>query len=98
GHADPGESQSQLDNKSVLMAQTSTDPLVLAAAANCFLQCIPIGEQLAVQTYLLAVIAGLPTDSAGAQSLANSARCFMQCIPPGDQLAVQNYILTQINA
>ncbi len=80
------------------MAQASSDPLVLAAAANCFLQCIPIGEQLAVQTYLLAVIAGLPTDSAGVANLVNSARCFMQCIPSGDQLAVQNYILAQINS
>lgn len=80
------------------MAQASTDPLVLAAQANCFMQCIPIGMQLAVQTYLLAVIAGLPTDSAGVQTLVNNARCFTQCIPPGDQLAVQNYILAQINS
>jgi hypothetical protein len=78
------------------MAQTSTDPLVLAAAANCFMQCIPIGEQLAVQTYLLAVIAGLDTSQAGVQTLINNARCFMQCIPPGDQLAVQNFILAQL--
>jgi len=80
------------------MSQASTDPLVLAAAANCFLQCIPIGSQLAVQTYLLAVIAGLPTDAAGAAKLANDARCFMQCISPGDQLALQNYLLSQINS
>lgn len=79
------------------MAIPSTDPQVLANEARCFGSCIPIGEQLAVQTYLLAVIAGLPTDSAGAQSLANAARCFASCIPPGDQLAVQNYILAQIN-
>jgi hypothetical protein len=78
------------------MAQTSTDPLVLAAAANCIMQCIPVGQQLAVQTYLLAVIAGLPTDAAGAAKLANDARCFTQCISPGDQLAVQNYILAQL--
>jgi len=80
------------------VAQTSTDPQVLAAAANCILQCIPPGYQLAVQTYLLATIAGLPTDAAGAQTLVNNARCFMQCVPPGDQLAVQNYILAQINS
>jgi hypothetical protein len=78
------------------MAQTSTDPLVLAAAANCIMQCIPVGQQLSVQTYLLAVIAGLPTDAAGAAKLANDARCFTQCISPGDQLAVQNYILAQL--
>ncbi len=78
------------------MAQTSTDPLVLAAAANCLLCVIPIGEQLAVQTYLLAVIAVLPTDAAGAQTLVNNARCFSCFIPPGDQLAVQNYILAQL--
>jgi len=78
------------------MAQTSTDPLVLVNDARCFMQCIPVGEQLAVQTYLLARIAGLPTDAAGAQDLANQARCFTQCIPPGDQLAVSNYILAQL--
>ena len=78
------------------MAQTSTDPLVLAAAANCFLQCIPVGYQLAIQTYLLATIAGLPTDQAGVQTLVNNATCFMQCIPPSDQIAVQNWILAQL--
>jgi len=78
------------------MAISSTDPNVLVSQAVCFLQCIPIGEQLAVQTYLLAVIAGLDTSQAGVQTLVNNARCFMQCIPPGDQLAVQNYILAQL--
>ncbi len=78
------------------MAQTSTDPLVLAAAANCILCIIPIGQQLAVQTYLLATIAGLPTDAAGAQALVTAASCFMQCIPPSDQIAVQNWILAQL--
>jgi len=80
------------------MAQVSSDPLVLAAAANCFMQCVPVGQQMAVNNYLLAVIAGLPTDAAGVQAIVNNARCFMQCVPPGDQLAVGNYILSQIAA
>ncbi len=78
------------------MAIISTDPQTLAAAANCFNCIIPVGEQLAVQTYILAVIAGLPTDQAGVQALVNAARCFSCTIPPGDQLAVQNYILAQL--
>jgi len=78
------------------MAQTSTDPQVLAAAANCFNCIVPIGEQLAIQNYLLATIAGLPTDAAGVQDLVNKARCFSCFVPPGDQLAVGNYILAQI--
>ena len=79
-----------------IMALSSTDPSVLAGQANCMLQCISPGQQLAVQTFILATIAGLPTDAAGAQALANSARCFMQCIAPGEMLAVQDYILAQI--
>jgi hypothetical protein len=50
--------------------------------------------QASVQTYLLAVIAGV--DLTNPSALANAARCFMQCVPPGDQLAVQNYLLVQL--
>ena len=76
------------------MAIPSTDPSVLENNARCFSSCIPIGDQLAVQTYLLAVIAGVSTMNPS--DLANAARCFSSCIPPGDQLAVQNYLLTQL--
>jgi len=74
----------------------STDPSDLANAARCISCVIPPGDQLAVQTYLLALIAGVDTSSSGIQTLVNAARCFSSCIPPGDQLAVQNYLLTQI--
>ncbi len=78
------------------MALASTDPSVLANNARCFASCIPPGDQLAVQTYLLAVTAGLDTSPAGVATIVNAARCFASCIPPGDQLAVQNYILAQL--
>jgi hypothetical protein len=76
------------------MALPSTDPSVLANNARCFESCIPIGMQASVQTYLLAVIAGV--DLTNPSALANAARCFMQCVPPGDQLAIQNYLLVQL--
>lgn len=76
----------------------STDPATLANDARCFACVIPYGDHLAVQTYLLAQIAGVGTDSASVQALVNAARCFASCIPPGDQLAVQNYILAQLAA
>lgn len=60
------------------------------------MSCIPFGDQLAVQSYLLALIAGVDTSSAGVQTLVNAARCFACTIPPGDQLAVQTYLLAQI--
>lgn len=74
----------------------SNDPSTLANAATCFLCTIPYGDLMAVQTYLLAVLAGQDTSADGIQTLVNNARCFASCIPPGDQLAVQNYILAQL--
>lgn len=76
------------------MALPSTDPSTLANAARCFSCTIPMGDQLAVQTYLLAVIAGVSTTDPS--TLANNARCFSSCIPDSMQLAVQNYLLTQL--
>lgn len=78
------------------MALSTTDPSALANLATCDLCTLPIGMQLAVQTYLLAVIAGQDTSPAGVQAMTNAARCFESCIPPGMQLAVQNYLLTQL--
>lgn len=78
------------------MALSTTDPSALANLANCFSCVIPPGDQLAVQTYLLAVIAGVDTSSAGVQALVNAATCFSCTIPPGEQLAVQNYLLVQL--
>lgn len=70
----------------------AADPSALVSSATCFDTCIPPGMQLGVQTYLLAVLAGVDTSNPSA--LVNDARCFGQCIPPGDQLAVQNYLLS----
>lgn len=69
----------------------STDAVI--DAAKCYEQCIPPGMQAAVQTMLLAKIAG---DTRSPSDLANAATCFLQCIPPGEQLAVQNYLLCQL--
>jgi hypothetical protein len=78
------------------MALPTTDPSALANAANCFSCVVPPGDQQAVQTYLLAVIAGVDTSQAGVQALVNNARCFSCTIPPGDMLAVQNFLLVQL--
>lgn len=78
------------------MSATSTDPGTLANQARCVDCIIPIGDELAVQTYLLALIAGVDTTDPSA--LANSARCYLSCIPIGEQMAVQNYLLCQIAA
>lgn len=71
----------------------SCEPNDLMAAAKCFDSCMPPGMQLAIQTYLLAVIAGGSTDP---NVLMQAAKCFDSCIPPGMQLAIQNYLLCQI--
>jgi hypothetical protein len=71
------------------------DPSVLANNARCFTQCIPAGDQLAVQAYLAAQIAlalGAVT-SADPSVLANAAGCFECVIPVGDQLAAQNFLI-----
>ena len=66
-------------------------PQSLIDAAVCF-DCIPIGMQMAVQTMLIAQIAG---DTRTPQELADAAKCFFNCIPHGEQIAVQNYLLCQ---
>lgn len=65
----------------------------LIDAAKCYDTCIPAHMQLAVQTMLLASIAG---DTRTPSELANAARCFNDCIPPGEQLAVQNLLLCNL--
>ncbi len=78
------------------MAIASSDPKVLAQAAKCF-ACYTPAQQLAIQSYLLAVIAGLPTNAAGVDAIALAAKCFMpSCIPSGYELSIQNYLLSQI--
>jgi len=71
------------------------DPVVLANNAICFEQCIPAGDHLPVQTYLLAQIALVTRfiPSADPSTLANLARCFECDIPVGDHLAAQNFLI-----
>ena len=77
------------------MAIASTDPKVLVTNAKCFLSCLTPKEQLAVQTYLLAVIAGVDTSATGVKALVKQANCFF-CIQPNEQLQIQNYLLAQL--
>jgi hypothetical protein len=69
----------------------NTDPSSLANQATCFISCLSPGSELAVQTYLLALAAGVDTTNPSA--ILNNARCFTTCIPQDAQLAVQNYLL-----
>lgn len=78
------------------MAISSTDPKVLAGLAKCF-ACLTPQQQQAVTNYLLATIAGLPTNAAGVDAIAAAAKCFM-CLESGQQMAVSNYILAQIGS
>lgn len=71
----------------------SCDTNSLMQASACFDSCIPPGKQLAVQTYLLAVIAGGSLDP---NVLMQAASCFESCIPSGMQLPVQNMLLCNI--
>ena len=75
------------------MANVSCDTNDLIEQAKCFDMCLSPGLQMAVQTYLLSVIAG---DTRSPSELADAARCFFSCVSPGEQLAVQNYLLCQI--
>ena len=68
----------------------SCTPSDLAVAAKCF--CLPSGTQQAINTYLLAVIAGGSTDPA---TLAIAAKNF-QGIPPQILIQIQAYLLCQI--
>ncbi len=73
----------------------STDPKTLAFNARCFM-CLPSGDQLAVQTYLLATLAGLDTSTPAAIAAIYKAACGFTCVPHGDMLAIQNYLLAQL--
>ena len=63
----------------------------LATAAKCF-TCLSPADQAAVQTYLLAVIAGGSTDPA---TLLASAKCFT-CVPDSELKRIQVYLLCAI--
>jgi hypothetical protein len=68
----------------------SCTPEDLAAAAKCF-SCLDTQSMLAIQTYLLAVIAGGSTDPG---VLAAQAKAFQGL--NGRQLEVQSFLLCQI--
>ena len=70
------------------------DPSSLANEARCFDRCIPPGMQPAVETYLLASIAGVGTDAASIRQLVNDARCFARC--GAGTNGVKTYLLCQI--
>lgn len=62
----------------------------LAEAAKCF-TCLSPADHAAIQTYLLAVIAGGSTDPA---TLLASAKCFT-CVPDGELKRIGVYLLCQ---
>jgi hypothetical protein len=72
------------------MATVNCDPEALAAAAKCF-ECLGAERLAAIDTYLLAVIAGGSLDP---ETLAAQAKAFQAL--QGRQLQVQNYLLCQI--
>lgn len=74
----------------------SCEPNDLMEAAKCFNSCIPPGMQIAVQTMLLARIAGGSMDP---DVLMEQAKCFDKCIPKGFHPAIQDMLLcTIVNA
>lgn len=71
------------------------DPSTLPNAARCFEQCIPPGDQQAVQTYLLAQIANsLAGTSTDPQTLAGLSAPFLRL--KGIEQDVQLYLLCAI--
>lgn len=70
----------------------SCDATTLMREAKCF-RCIPAGMQAAVQSYLLASIAGGSMD---VDELLNGARCLTSCLPPGLLFEVKTHLLCQI--
>lgn len=68
------------------------DPNTLTTAAKCF-QCLSHEQQLMVQTYLLAVIAGASTNP---ETLVVAAKQF-QALSEKELLMVQAYLLCKIS-
>lgn len=67
-------------------------PSALAADAKCFV-CLTTQQAQAVQTYLLAVIAGVSTDPA---VLMENAKCFV-CLTSQQRDAIKTYLLCVIS-
>lgn len=75
------------------MAIDCSNPSALANAARCFEQCIPLGFQPALETYLLAVLAGASLDP---QTLINESNEW--CCVYGLEQRIKAYLLCQIAA
>jgi len=71
------------------MADCSTS--TLASNSNCF-SYLDQHQQAAIQTYLLAMIAGGSTDP---ETLAVQAKCF-ECLSEKELAQIQAYLLCQI--
>lgn len=69
----------------------SCDPNALVDAAKCF-SCLPPVTNLEVQTYLLAVLAGVTTDPNALAALANQ----FKTLSPTTLIEVQTYLLCQL--
>jgi hypothetical protein len=69
----------------------ATDPQELTTLAGCFNSLNP-DQLFAIQTYLLAIMAGTSTDPA---VLLAAASCF-SCLNSNQLAAIQTYLLTQI--
>lgn len=69
-----------------------TTPAELMTLAKCWLASATPEQRSAIQTYLLAVIAGGSTDPA---TLLAQAKCFVG-LPDKTQQAIQTYLLCQI--
>lgn len=70
----------------------TTEVAALVESAKCF-TCLSEDDQIAVQTYLLAVSVGGSLDPA---TLLEAAKCF-RCMSQKDLLAIQAYLLCQLN-
>jgi hypothetical protein len=75
------------------MAINCDDPNEVLTGAKCFQRCVPPGMHMALQTFLLAVIAGGSLDP---DVLMQQAANFKEKIPEGMQADVQNSLLCQI--
>lgn len=74
------------------LAEIEATPAQLAAAAKCFVDCISPQEHLAIQTYLLALLAEVDPDP---DTLAPLAKCF-ECLSEQQLRAIIVYLLCQL--
>jgi hypothetical protein len=73
------------------MADVTCDPSALVAAAKCFDLDKSVRSQ--VELFILATIAGMPTDRAGVEAIVKASKCFNIDKSLHDQ--VELYLLCQ---